>query len=175
MPVCWNGRRGGLKIRCQRWRVGSSPTTGTKQTGGAPPPCLFGHRIGTRTGAGVNGAPVAPQSRDPACAAAQVESHHRHHVRRTQQRSVSAVCVRAAKTAHLLRPSSFTESNPLRWASIRIPVRIWIAPMHQTNREALRPPPCLFGHKPCLSLRAVSLLLVLKDYSTIRTDGFGIA
>ena len=29
MPVCWNGRRGGLKIRCQRWRVGSSPTTGT--------------------------------------------------------------------------------------------------------------------------------------------------
>ena len=31
MPVCWNGRRGGLKIRCQRWRVGSSPTTGTKE------------------------------------------------------------------------------------------------------------------------------------------------
>ena len=28
------------------------------------------------------------------------ESHHRHHVRRTQFRSVSAVCVRAAKTAH---------------------------------------------------------------------------
>ena len=24
------GRRGGLKIRCQRWRVGSSPTLGTK-------------------------------------------------------------------------------------------------------------------------------------------------
>ena len=23
------GRRGGLKIHCQRWRVGSSPTTGT--------------------------------------------------------------------------------------------------------------------------------------------------
>ena len=44
------------------------------------------------------------------------ESHHRHHVRRTQLRSVSAVCVRAraggrdqasAKTAHPLSPSSF--------------------------------------------------------------------
>ena len=29
MPLCWNGRRGGLKIRCQQWRVGSSPTSGT--------------------------------------------------------------------------------------------------------------------------------------------------
>ena len=26
------GRRGGLKILCQRWRVGSSPTTGTKKS-----------------------------------------------------------------------------------------------------------------------------------------------
>ncbi len=30
MPVCRNGRRGRLKICCQQWRVGSSPTTGTK-------------------------------------------------------------------------------------------------------------------------------------------------
>ena len=29
MPVCWNGRRGGLKIRWGNTRVGSSPTTGT--------------------------------------------------------------------------------------------------------------------------------------------------
>ncbi len=34
------------------------------------------------------------------------QSGHRHHVRRTQLRSVSAVCLRAAKTAHPLRPSS---------------------------------------------------------------------
>jgi hypothetical protein len=27
--VCWNGRRGGLKIRWWQHRVGSSPTTGT--------------------------------------------------------------------------------------------------------------------------------------------------
>src|SRR5690606_17674392 len=32
LPVWRNGRRGGLKIRCQRWRVGSSPITGTRQT-----------------------------------------------------------------------------------------------------------------------------------------------
>ena len=31
MPVCRNGRRDRLKICCQQWRVGSSPTTGTKQ------------------------------------------------------------------------------------------------------------------------------------------------
>ena len=31
MPVCWNGRRGGLKIRWGNTRVGSSPTTGTTQ------------------------------------------------------------------------------------------------------------------------------------------------
>lgn len=31
MLVCWNGRQGGLKIRCQKWRVGSSPTTSTKK------------------------------------------------------------------------------------------------------------------------------------------------
>ena len=30
LPVCWNGRRGGLKILWWRHRVGSSPTTGTK-------------------------------------------------------------------------------------------------------------------------------------------------
>ena len=33
MNICrcvGTGRRDGLKIRCQRWRVGSSPTTGTK-------------------------------------------------------------------------------------------------------------------------------------------------
>lgn len=30
MPWWRNGRRGGLKIRCQKWRVGSSPTQGTK-------------------------------------------------------------------------------------------------------------------------------------------------
>ena len=35
------------------------------------------------------------------------KSRQRHHVRRTQLRSVSAVCVRAAKTAHPLSPSSF--------------------------------------------------------------------
>ena len=29
MPEWRNGRRGGLKIRCQQWRVGSSPTSGT--------------------------------------------------------------------------------------------------------------------------------------------------
>ena len=29
MPVCWNGRRGGLKILWWQHRVGSSPTTGT--------------------------------------------------------------------------------------------------------------------------------------------------
>ena len=32
MNICrcvGTGRRDGLKIRCQRWRVGSSPTTGT--------------------------------------------------------------------------------------------------------------------------------------------------
>ena len=29
LPVCWNGRRGGLKILWWRHRVGSSPTTGT--------------------------------------------------------------------------------------------------------------------------------------------------
>ena len=29
VPVCWNGRRGGLKIRWGNTRVGSSPTTGT--------------------------------------------------------------------------------------------------------------------------------------------------
>ena len=29
MPVWWNGRRGGLKIRWANTRVGSSPTTGT--------------------------------------------------------------------------------------------------------------------------------------------------
>ena len=130
MPVCWNGRRGGLKIRCQRWRVGSSPTTGTKMRRplhGAAAFC----KEGTRTGAGVNGAPGALQSRDPASAAAEVESHHRHHVRRTQLRSVSAVCVRAAKTAHPLSPSSFSKSNPLRRASIWIPVRIQIRPAFQ--------------------------------------------
>ena len=33
---------------------------------------------GDRTGAGVNEAPGAPQSRDPACAAAQVNSPHLH-------------------------------------------------------------------------------------------------
>ena len=32
MPVCWNGRRGGLKIRWGNTRVGSSPTTGTKSS-----------------------------------------------------------------------------------------------------------------------------------------------
>ena len=31
MPVCRNGRRDRLKICCQQWRVGSSPTTGTKK------------------------------------------------------------------------------------------------------------------------------------------------
>ena len=30
LPVCWNGRRGGLKILWWQHRVGSSPTTGTK-------------------------------------------------------------------------------------------------------------------------------------------------
>jgi len=29
MPEWRNGRRGGLKIRCQQWRVGSTPTFGT--------------------------------------------------------------------------------------------------------------------------------------------------
>ena len=73
-----------------------------------------------------------------ACAAAQVESHHRHHVRRTQLHSVSAVCVRAAKTAHPLSPSSFPKSNPLRWASIWISVRIWIRPARRVRRTQLR-------------------------------------
>lgn len=31
MPVCRNGRRCGLKIRWWQHRVGSSPTTGTKE------------------------------------------------------------------------------------------------------------------------------------------------
>ena len=30
MPVWWNGRRDGLKIRSWQQGVGSSPTTGTK-------------------------------------------------------------------------------------------------------------------------------------------------
>ena len=46
------------------------------------------------------------------------DPRHRHHVRRTQLRSVSAVCVRAAKTAHPLSPSSFPKSDPLRRAPI---------------------------------------------------------
>ena len=61
----------------------------------------------------------------------QVRYEHSDHVRRTQLRSVSAVCVRAAKIAHLLSPSSFPKSNPLCWASIWIPVRICIRPVHQ--------------------------------------------
>jgi len=40
VPVCWNGRRGGLKIRCSRERVGSSPTTGTKVEMGSQEPIL---------------------------------------------------------------------------------------------------------------------------------------
>ena len=32
LPVCWNGRRDGLKIRWWRHRVGSSPTTGTNSS-----------------------------------------------------------------------------------------------------------------------------------------------
>ena len=100
------------------------PPPAPKKSGGQSLPLFFGINMGTRTGAGVNGAPGAPQSSDLACAAAQVESHHRHHVRRTQLRSVSAVCARAAKTSHPLRPSSFPISYPLRWASIWIPVRI---------------------------------------------------
>ena len=40
------------------------------------------------------------------------------HVRRTQLHSVSAVCERAAKTAYPLSPSSFSKSDPLRWALI---------------------------------------------------------
>ena len=33
-PEWRNGRRGGLKIRCQQWRVGSSPTSGTAENKG---------------------------------------------------------------------------------------------------------------------------------------------
>jgi len=50
------------------------------------------------------------------------ESGQRHHVRRTQFRSVSAVTVSAAKTAHPLRPSSFP--NRTRFAGLRFGIRV---------------------------------------------------
>ena len=55
-----------------------------------------------------------------------------HHVRRTQLRSVSAVCERAAKTAQPLRPSSFPKRSSHGGAPFRLwgTVRIWIAPVH---------------------------------------------
>ena len=44
------GRRDGLKIRCQRWRVGSSPTTGTINKEQATACSLFIYvSSGTRT------------------------------------------------------------------------------------------------------------------------------
>ncbi len=49
------------------------------------------------------------------------KSHPVYHVGRNRLHSVSAVSVRAAKTAYPPRPSSFSKSNPLRWVSI------WIA------------------------------------------------
>ena len=57
-----------------------------------------------------------------------------HHVRRTQLRSVSAVCVSAAKTAHPPSLSSFPKREshgglPFRY----LRVRIWIAPVHRGN------------------------------------------
>ena len=60
---------------------GSTPLTSTKKKQAAL--CglfLFGRVIvGSRTGAGVNDVPGARQSRDLACAAAQVDSPHLHH------------------------------------------------------------------------------------------------
>ena len=50
------------------------PPPAPKKSGGHSLPLFFGIMIGTRTGEGVNGAPGAPQSRDLACAAAQVKS-----------------------------------------------------------------------------------------------------
>lgn len=87
---------------------------------------------------GVDGANLAPVGRRPVPAtAAQPPSPRRgfesgQHVRRTQLRSVSAVCVRAAKTAHPLSPSSFPkreshEGLPLRYFG----VQIRITPAHQ--------------------------------------------
>ncbi len=62
-----------------------------------------------------------------ACPAGQVESHHRHHVRRTQLHSVSAVCVRAAKTAYPLSPSSFPKRSSHGGAPFRfIRIEFWI-------------------------------------------------
>ena len=62
---------------------------------------------GSRTGAGVNGAPGALQSRDPASAAAEVDSRTLLHVRRSLLRSASPVCVSAGKAPHPQSPSSF--------------------------------------------------------------------
>ena len=44
MNICrcvGTGRRDGLKIRCQRWRVGSSPTTGTNKKSTCVNKCFF--------------------------------------------------------------------------------------------------------------------------------------
>ena len=67
------------------------------------------------------------------------KSPYPHHVRRTQLRSVSAVCVRAAKTSHTLSPSSFPNRSSLGVAPIRyLRVRIWIAPMHHVGVHSAR-------------------------------------
>jgi hypothetical protein len=63
---------------------------------------------GSRTGAGVNGLPVAIQSRDPASAAAEVDSHHPLHV---VADFVSFATTIFFVIAHSLRRSSFQNQN----------------------------------------------------------------
>ena len=105
---------------------------------------------------GVDGANLAPVGRRPVPAtAAQPPSPRRgfesgQHVRRTQLCSVSAVSVRAAKTAHPLSPSSFPKREshgglPFRYFGVQI--RITPAQQGGTGLLALAVPLKVVGRR----------------------------
>ena len=73
------------------------------------------------------------------------KSRQRHHVRRTQLRSVSAVCVRAAKTAHPLSPSSF----PKRESHGGLPFRFETPALYPLPRSSFQKRGCMSASLLC--------------------------
>ena len=135
VPVCWNGRRGGLKIRCQRWRVGSSPTTGTKKeripTGFSPfwwPACGWRRSASLKFLGGNTQSPPKP-------APCKTDLRFGFGLpRRTTSKQGREVMWRL-KHRHIdRRPCfSFSVANPLRWALRRFRFGYRLA--RSVNRE----------------------------------------
>ena len=138
MPVCWNGRRSGFKIRRWRHRVGSSPTTGTttsEELSSIPFPRL--RRAGKTTyplspssfpNRRIHGDPPIWFKRQPGyglprCTTSEeLSSIPFPRLRRAWRRARTARRTRlAGKTTYPLSPSSF----PKRESHWGLPFRLW--------------------------------------------------